>query len=50
MRRSWADFKKGVVQAGQVSPGHIYKDLPEASGEGAMPREKELKAGALGGA
>ena len=34
-------FEKGGFEA---SPGHIYKDLPEASGEGAMPREKKFKA------
>ena len=32
-----------MVGASEASPGHIYKDLPEASGEGAMPREKNLK-------
>ena len=33
-----------MVGASEASPGRIYKDLPEDSGEGSEQREKEFEA------
>ena len=38
-----------MVGASEASPGHIYKDLPEASGEGAVKGEFEAGGEARGG-